>query len=488
VPADAAVPADAPPDAARPDLARGDVALPPPVGPFALAEVVSLHVSLSAAEWNALLHDFDQNPRNEVYRSARLVWGDDPATARVFEDVGFRVRGNAFTRERPEEDGHGDGLHHADNPLRRVHFKLRVDERFDEDESAYGAPATDLPERPEHARRELAPGLRILNLKFNNDDPTLVREALSYDLFRRFGVPAPHAGFARLTLAIGDEPPRSLGVFVLVENVDEDWLARRDLDGRDGAPDVLFKCLYQDQGPADLSRADSVAGPDGGPIGVERVDPATPAEWPGFEPYRPAYDLKTDRDEFAAAEAALNDLVRLLAGAPDDAALEAALDVDQLLRATAVSVFLGMADDYWRLGNNYYLARRPDDGRWLFVPYDYDRTFGTATVGQDPATSSFLGWGATTVVRPVLMQRVLAVPRFREVYLGALAELVAEDGGPASEAVLRARAEELQALVAPYAGAVDALDPFPFEAGVEPLVAYVRTRLAVAREELEARR
>jgi spore coat protein CotH len=489
--ADAAAGQDAAADAGLARDGTGpDGALPPPADPFALDRVQSLHLTVTEAEWNALLHDFDQNPRNEVYRRARLVRGDDPATGAVFEDIGLRVRGNAFTRERPEVDGHGDGRHHADNPLRRVHWKLRLDERFDEDESVYGPPAVDLPERPGNRGREYGPGVRVLNLKFNNDDPTLLREVLSYDLFRRFGVPAPHAAFARLTLAIGDAAPRPLGVFVLVENVDEQWLARRGLSAP-GAPDVLFKCLYQDQGPADLSRPDGAAGPDAGVIGVERVDPATPAEWPGFQPYRPSYDLKTDRDAFAAAEAALNDLVRLLAGAPDeaalDAALEAAIDVDALLRATAASVFLGMADDYWRLGNNYYLARRPDDGRWLFVPYDYDRTFGTDTVGPAPATSSFLGWGVGGVVRPVLLQRVLAIPRFRAAYLDAVAELVA-DGGPASEAVLRARAEELQALVVPSAGDVAALDPFPFDADLAPLLDYVRTRVAVARDELEAQR
>ena len=112
---------------------------------------------------------------------------------------------------------------------------------------------------------------------------------------------------------------------------------------------------------------------DTGAIGEEITDPEFFGD--SWNEYRPAYDLKTKDDEFLLAEDKLNDLIELLTGNPTQAQLEAAIDIPSLLKAQAVNVFLGMWDDYWRNGNNYYLFFDEIGEKWFFVPYDYDITF-----------------------------------------------------------------------------------------------------------------
>lgn len=62
-------------------------------------------------------------------------------------------------------------------------------------------------------------GLRKLNFHSSVRDASLMHEVISYHLFRTMGVPAPRASHALLTINGED-----LGLFVLVEQIDEEFL------------------------------------------------------------------------------------------------------------------------------------------------------------------------------------------------------------------------------------------------------------------------
>lgn len=62
-------------------------------------------------------------------------------------------------------------------------------------------------------------GLRKLDFHSGVRDPTLMHEVIGYHLFRAMGVPAPRASHA--TLAVNGE---SLGLFILVEEVDKEFI------------------------------------------------------------------------------------------------------------------------------------------------------------------------------------------------------------------------------------------------------------------------
>src|SRR5262249_42701430 len=61
-------------------------------------------------------------------------------------------------------------------------------------------------------------GVKMLNLNNNTTDPSRMREALSYQLFRQAGIPSPRTGYARVYLTVPGKYQRQyLGLYTLVE-------------------------------------------------------------------------------------------------------------------------------------------------------------------------------------------------------------------------------------------------------------------------------
>ena len=442
---------------------------------FSLDSMKTIHIRISEEEWNSLLNDVDHNIRAEVSRRADFFFGDDVATAQYVPGVGFRIRGNLFSRKRPEAGG---GPHDPAATLVRAHFKIKFNEQFDEDESAYGPPSRDIPEQSLYKGRTFR-GVRGLDLKFNKNDPTYMREVFSYDLFRRVGVHTVRQAYAKLYIQIGDEPERYMGVYLMGEHLDKSWARRRFVENS-----YLFKCLYQQFGPADLSAGDRDHNADTGAIGEEITDPEFFGD--SWNEYRPAYDLKTKDDEFLLAEDKLNDLIELLTGNPSQAQLEAAIDIPTLLKAQAVSVFLGMWDDYWRNGNNYYLFFDEVGEKWFFVPYDYDITFFDSIFGVSGVERApFMRWGDGRLSgNPVLMDRVLSFAAFREQYAGYIRALYDSDENILDINSVTQRLNDLREVVQPHTTGYEALDETPYNSSHAEIRDFVLDRTAHAVQEV----
>lgn len=242
-------------------------------------------------------------------------------------------------------------------------------------------------------------GLEKLNLNGEHNDPSIMRAKISWDLFREFDVPASRANHVRLYVN-----GEYRGLYLNVEHVDEQFLAR--YFGNDGGN--LYKSLW----PADLT----VRGPDGAayrPTGQDR---------------RP-YDLTqgvSDEEGYDDLAHFIN-LINNTSNSGFKGAIEAALDVDGFLKAQAVTALTGSWDTYWFLKNNYYLYNNPATGKWHYVPFDFDNTFGIwwegISPGLDWTTRDVYAWGHPGEPRP-LMERILAVPEFRERYTFYLRELL----------------------------------------------------------------
>ena len=172
-------------------------------------------------------------------------------------------------------------------------------------------------------------GLRSITLNGMVEDPTLVREALGYRLFRKVGVPAPDTGYAQVTL-----DGERLCLYLLVESVDQEFLDRRFGDHKGDMYEGEYGCdLY----PEDVQ-------------GMER-------EVNG-----------QDRSHLAA-------LVESAGGPVDRLIGEEASRFDSsALAYLAVSALIGDFDGY-RHSHNYRLYRDPEAKRWFFIPWGIDRTF-----------------------------------------------------------------------------------------------------------------
>ena len=180
-------------------------------------------------------------------------------------------------------------------------------------------------------------GLDKFHLNNSVQDDSLLRELLSAELFRNAGIPTPRVTHARVS--IGE---RDVGLYVLKESFDEDFL-RRSFRHPDGN-------LY-----------------DGRPN--EEIDDG----------------LKRDeghRGDAGADLAALADACRTVDDAARIAMIDERLDVDSFITFAAVEALTGHWDGYCSARNNYRVYVDPGAGdRVRFLPHGMDQTFTDPGLG-----------------------------------------------------------------------------------------------------------
>lgn len=169
-------------------------------------------------------------------------------------------------------------------------------------------------------------GLKTLILNNMVEDPTMLRESLGTQVFRKLGVPTPRSG--HMELSVNGKP---YGLYLALEPVDALFVAAQF--GQPGG--LLYEGEYGcDVYPGDVWGMELESGED-----------------PGRRHLR------------ALADAA---------GGPIAGVLADRLDANRFLHYLAVSVVIGDFDGY-RHGHNYRLYRALDSGRWNFLPSGLDR-------------------------------------------------------------------------------------------------------------------
>jgi spore coat protein CotH len=207
---------------------------------------------------------------------------------------------------------------------------------------------------------EFVPGQKLDGLKkllLNNtvQDPTWCNETLTYETYRRAGIPAPRVAFAVVTL---NGVPK--GIYSIGEAVNAQFLARHYGDGMDQGN------LYE--GPWDFSQP------------VENAD------------LKDEVEENRSRDDLRA-------LTALVLSPPDQgfaARVAAKLDLDQFIRGYAVDAVTVAWDGYAYDAWNYYLYDHPGSGRFVFLPaganWPYFRDAADAAPTVDPRVLRSL-WG-----------------------------------------------------------------------------------------------
>lgn len=350
---------------------------------FNINAVPHITLEVSTAEWNRLLASYDINPANEEYILADFdIEGSNLDSS--LDSIGIRIRGNT-SRRRPE--GVEGQVHNPAAPdWHHAHFALSF---------------------KKYKKTQRYQNLEKINLKWFKDDANYVREVYCYDLFERFGVwTAPKSSYCMLTIKIKeDQKAAYYGVYQMIESIDEDYLSNRtnSFSATDGN---LWKCSY----------GASLRYPDKSKMGVEDItlDPNTMQTF--------VYDLKTNKKELVTAEAELANFITDFNSKSGDVFktwVDEKIDVPLLLRTYAVNVMVGMWDDYWANNNNYYMYF-DTDGRFYFIPYDYDNTLGTSLL-MDSGTQDFLNWGNAN--NP-LIKKIISIQEYKELYVSYLHELI----------------------------------------------------------------
>ena len=277
---------------------------------------------------------FDQfgNYKSDDYIMSTITYQDDFGTIEM-QDVPFRTRGN-LSRNRFLND---EGM------LQLNHFKLKFNQQF-----------TDI------TRDGFLFGLEELDLKYNrNYDETYMNEFGALKLYEAYDVVAQRATLIYVEVHI-DEDIYKVGIMTAFEPIDE-WFIRRRFDAIDGQVGDLYKSLWQQFGPANLTNLRE------GSIGIKDVSIN----------YRPAYDLKTNKN--SSSHDALNLLIDVLANEDmtfKKAFVEANMDIQALSKMFAVSFLLGNPDDFRSMANNYYLYIDGVTETYHIIPYDLDHSLG----------------------------------------------------------------------------------------------------------------
>lgn len=297
-------------------------------------------------------------------------------------------------------------------------------------------------------------GHNTILLKANNQDGSMMREYLTMSLMRRLGLPAVREAPARLYIN-----GEFWGLYTIVENPDEDFLARvfKDSTGYlyDFNPVLDYNFQYLGSDPATYGLM---------------FEPKTHEDAPEFG--RLFEMLQAVNDSTAANFPTVG---------PEY------VDLEGFVKLVAVENYVADADgilsDVWGM-NNFYLYRPAASKQFRFIPWDNDFT---------------MYWAGRPVVQNVdrneLARRAMAVPGLRQTFVETMLQASAVAGGV--DGWLRSEMDRLYALIGPDArrdphkqcfrqNIMVACDASDFEREVAVIRDFAAQRPAVAEPQLEA--
>jgi hypothetical protein len=238
-------------------------------------------------------------------------------------------------------------------------------------------------------------GVEKMNLNGEHNDPSVMRSKIMWDILRKWDIPAPRANHVRVYIN-----GSYYGLYINVEHIDEEF-AKSRFGNKDGN---LYKCLY----PADLA--------------YRGLDPASYKIWNGS---RWVYELTTNEEEDDFTD--LAKFIGVLHNS-NDAALSCDLDqvfnTPDYLKTMAVQIFCGDWDGYMYNRNNFYLYHNTRTGKFEYIPYDVDNTFGMDWFGIDWATRNIYAWQPGGDQQRPLYDRIINNPELRKQFSFYAAQLI----------------------------------------------------------------
>ena len=84
---------------------------------------------------------------------------------------------------------------------------------------------------------------------------------------------------------------------------------------------------------------------------------------------------------------------------------------------------MGHWDNYWGNMNNYYLYKNPKTGKFEYIPYDTDNTFGIDWIGGNWGTKNVFTWASTSASTRPLINKIMGVAEWKNRYAYYLKQL-----------------------------------------------------------------
>ncbi len=357
--------------------------------------VVQVDIELPAADWDAMR--LQSRPLSTLFGNCLAQPFPDPFT--YFSGT-VTIDGQRLTQVGVRKKGFLGSLD-AVKPSIKLKFDEYVEQRF--------------------------VGMKTLTLNNAKQDPSFVRQCLSYRTFTAAGVPAARCNFAHVRVNGTD-----LGLYVNVEAANKNFL-RRHYDDEDGN-------LYE------------------GTLSDFRDG------WTG------TFELKTnetenDRTDLEALTTALEVPDSQLLGA-----LGPLVDVDKFMTFWATETLVTHWDGYTGNANNFYAYHDPTSGKFEFIPWGVD---GTLTSAENP----FGGGGSAAVqAMSVLPRRLYSIIQTRDQYLARMRALLDDVW---DEPALLAELDRMETLITPVVPSAD-------RAGLAAALDEVRDVVMTRRAAIEA--
>lgn len=234
--------------------------------------------------------------------------------------------------------------------------------------------------------------LEKLNLNGEHNDPTVCRSYIFWHLAEMAGIPGSRINHVNLYIN-----NQFKGLYVNVEHIDEEFVELR-YGNKNGN---LYKCTY----PADLNYISS--NPNSYKI--------------SFNGTR-VYELTTNEeiDDYSDLSTFIHTLT-FFSGEELRKRMDTLFNVNAFLKYYAFEVLTGHWDGYAFNKNNFYLYHNTATGKFEFIPYDGDNTFGVDWFNIDWAKRDVNQWENDN--RP-LAKKLLAIPEYRNVFNFYLNEML----------------------------------------------------------------
>lgn len=284
---------------------------------FETDSVENIYITLADDDWQ----DIIDNAEDKEDHTASVTYKDV-----TLENIAFRTKGNSTL-------SHVATIQEGSAGYSRFSFKIDTN--------------------------EYVSGQKLLNMKklnFNNNynDPSYMRETISYNVMRELGLAAPRTSY--VNLYVNGELH---GLYTMVEQVNDEFL-EENFSGSNGD-------LYK---PDDADN-EGLVGHD-----LVWIDAA-------YASYT-AVELKTNSDT-TEHTALMNFLYEINNG--ND--YNSVLDSDAMLLYLAASTVMSNLDSYQgTLSHNYYLYEQDD--LFSIIPWDFNESFGTFTMGCGDVTELYI--------------------------------------------------------------------------------------------------
>ncbi len=230
-------------------------------------------------------------------------------------------------------------------------------------------------------------GIEKMNLVGQHNDPSLLRYWMSLTTLNTNNLIFSRSSFVKFYIN-----GQYKGVYLNVEHIDDEFLQKRFIGDDDGN---LYKCTWG----ADLKYRG--------------------ASQPS---YYGSYELKTnkvanDYSELIQFIQTLNSI----SNADFPCFIEDNFEVELFLKTLAVEIIIGHWDGYAYNKNNFYLYQQPSNGKFVFIEYDMDNTFGIDWSGIDWTIRNLNNWHSND--RP-LVERLLSYPYYSDMFNSFLDQIL----------------------------------------------------------------